>query len=168
MLLWTFLEGKEAASLITLKMCELAIKLARLQKTATSPSGRHNMQTGGLDLSQVCVVSYLMFFLAYPPSWFVTNGHLITKRRKGVIQSRDHAYQHEKSRLIWWNMLFRRRIAAPVADRLTETQATVHKCQAWFHGGMSRDKANKILQAHATTDGYVIFYSCRGSPFLFY
>ena len=52
-------------------------------------------------------------------------------------------------------MLFRRRVAAPVADRLTETQATVHKCQAWFHGGMSRDKANKILQAHASTDGYV-------------
>jgi len=48
---------------------------------------------------------------------------------------------------------FRRRVAAPVADRLTETQATVHKCQAWFHGGMSRDKANKILQAHASTDG---------------
>ena len=39
---------------------------------------------------------------------------------------------------------------------MTETQATVHKCQAWFHGGMSRDKANKILQAHASTDGYVI------------
>ena len=38
---------------------------------------------------------------------------------------------------------------------MTETQATVHKCQAWFHGGMSRDKANKILQAHASTDGYV-------------
>merc|ERR1719427_629908 len=51
---------------------------------------------------------------------------------------------------------FRRRVAAPVADRLTETQATVHKCQAWFHGGMSRDKANKILQAHASTDGYVV------------
>jgi len=50
-------------------------------------------------------------------------------------------------------MPFRRRVAAPVADRLTETQATVHKGQAWFHGGMSRDKANKILQAHANTDG---------------
>ena len=63
--------------MITLKMCELAIKLALLQKTATSPSGEQNMQTGegwvgvgreGLDISQDRVVSYLMFFLAYPPS----------------------------------------------------------------------------------------------------
>jgi len=48
---------------------------------------------------------------------------------------------------------FRRRVAASVADRLTETQATVHKLQPWYHGGMTRDKANKILQNHANTDG---------------
>jgi len=48
---------------------------------------------------------------------------------------------------------FRRRLAQPVNDRLTDTQAKVHKYQPWFHWGMSRDKANKILQAHANTDG---------------
>lgn len=48
---------------------------------------------------------------------------------------------------------FRRRVAASVADRLTETQATVHKLQPWYHGGMTRDKANKILQLHLNTDG---------------
>ena len=63
-------------------------------------------------------------------------------------------------------IFFRRRVAAPVADRLTETQATVHKCQAWFHGGMSRDKANKILQAHANTDGYVVTFHCQCDCFL--
>ena len=68
MLPWTFLVGKVAGSLITLKMCELAIKLALLQKTAMSLSGKQNIQTGGLDSSQDCAVSYLMFFLAYPPS----------------------------------------------------------------------------------------------------
>ena len=44
-------------------------------------------------------------------------------------------------------------MAAPVADRLTETQATVHRCQAWYHAAMTRDKANKILAAHCHTDG---------------
>lgn len=48
---------------------------------------------------------------------------------------------------------FRRRVAAPVADRLTETQATVHRGQAWYHAAMTRDKANKILAAHCHTDG---------------
>jgi len=48
---------------------------------------------------------------------------------------------------------FRRRVAAPVADRLTETQATVHRCQAWYHATITRDKANKILTHHISTDG---------------
>jgi len=48
---------------------------------------------------------------------------------------------------------FRRRVAAPVADKLTETQATVHRSQAWYHSAMTRDKANKILAAHLATDG---------------
>jgi len=48
---------------------------------------------------------------------------------------------------------FRRRVAAPVADRLTETQATVHRRQPWYHSTMTRDKANKILAVHTSTDG---------------
>jgi len=48
---------------------------------------------------------------------------------------------------------FRRRVAAPVADRLTETQATVHRSQAWFHINLTRDRANKILAPHTNTDG---------------
>ena len=44
-------------------------------------------------------------------------------------------------------------MAAPVADRLTETQATVHRCQAWYHATITRDKANKILTHHISTDG---------------
>jgi len=48
---------------------------------------------------------------------------------------------------------FRRRVAAPVGDRLTETQCTVHRSQAWYHAAMTRDKANKILAAHLHTDG---------------
>lgn len=48
---------------------------------------------------------------------------------------------------------FRRRVAASVADRLTPTQATVHCIQPWYHGGMNRDKANKILTGHVNTDG---------------
>ena len=44
-------------------------------------------------------------------------------------------------------------MAAPVADKLTETQATVHRSQAWYHSAMTRDKANKILAAHLATDG---------------
>lgn len=47
----------------------------------------------------------------------------------------------------------RRRVAAPVADRLTETQATVHMSQAWYHATIARDKANKILAHHINTDG---------------
>ena len=47
----------------------------------------------------------------------------------------------------------RRRVAAPVQDRLTETQATVHKSQAWYHANITRDKANKILANHLNTDG---------------
>ena len=58
MLLWTFLEGKEAASLITQKMCVLAIKSAQLQKTATSLSGKQNMLVVWLALGQVSGVSY--------------------------------------------------------------------------------------------------------------
>jgi len=69
---------------------------------------------------------------------------------------------------------FRRRVAAGVFDKLTETQATIHKSQDWFHPGMVREKANKILQAHANTDGvflvressvsggFVISYTCSG------
>jgi len=69
---------------------------------------------------------------------------------------------------------FRRRVAAGVFDKLTETQATIHKSQDWFHAGMVREKANKILQAHANTDGvflvressvsggFVISYTCSG------
>lgn len=48
---------------------------------------------------------------------------------------------------------FRRRVAAPVADKLTETQATVHRSQPWYHSTMTRDKANKILAMHTSTDG---------------
>ena len=48
---------------------------------------------------------------------------------------------------------FRRRVAAPVAERLTETQATVHRSQAWYHAAIARDKANKILAHHINTDG---------------
>jgi len=48
---------------------------------------------------------------------------------------------------------FRRRVAASVADRLTATQCSVHTTQPWYHGGMNRDKANKLLQAHINTDG---------------
>ena len=44
-------------------------------------------------------------------------------------------------------------MAAPVADKLTETQATVHRTQAWFHPSLTRDKANKILAPHISTDG---------------
>ena len=58
MLLWTFLEGKEAASLITQKMCVLAIKSAQLQKTATSLSGKQNMLVVWLALGQVSGVSH--------------------------------------------------------------------------------------------------------------
>lgn len=50
-------------------------------------------------------------------------------------------------------MLIRRRVSAPVADRLTETQATVHRSQAWFHINLTRDRANKILAPHTNTDG---------------
>jgi len=72
---------------------------------------------------------------------------------------------------------FRRRVAAPVAELLTETQATIHKDQPWFHGGMSRDVATKILQFHANIDGvflvressvaggYVISYTCGAKHF---
>jgi len=48
---------------------------------------------------------------------------------------------------------FRRRVAASVADRLTATQCSVHTTQPWYHGGMNRDKANKLLQTHVNTDG---------------
>jgi len=48
---------------------------------------------------------------------------------------------------------FRRRVAAPVADRLTETQASVHLRQAWYHAAISRDRATKILAPHTATDG---------------
>jgi len=48
---------------------------------------------------------------------------------------------------------FRRRVAAPVQDRLTEIQATVHKSQAWYHANITRDKANKILANHLNTEG---------------
>jgi len=48
---------------------------------------------------------------------------------------------------------FRRRVAASVADRLTPTQSTVHTHQPWYHGGMNRDRANKVLQAHVAADG---------------
>ena len=40
-----------------------------------------------------------------------------------------------------------------MADRLTETQAPVHRCQAWYHATITRDKANKILTHHISTDG---------------
>lgn len=72
---------------------------------------------------------------------------------------------------------FRRRVAAPVVELLTETQATIHKHQPWFHGGMSRDVATKILQFHANIDGvflvressvaggYVISYTCGAKHF---
>lgn len=72
---------------------------------------------------------------------------------------------------------FRRRVAAPVAELLTETQATIHKDQPWFHGGMSRDVATNILQFHANIDGvflvressvaggYVISYTCGAKHF---
>jgi len=48
---------------------------------------------------------------------------------------------------------FRRRVAAAVSDKLTETQATIHKQQHWFHPSLVREQANKILQTHANTDG---------------
>ena len=44
-------------------------------------------------------------------------------------------------------------MAAPVADRLTETQASVHLRQAWYHAAISRDRATKILAPHTATDG---------------
>ena len=40
-----------------------------------------------------------------------------------------------------------------MAERLTETQATVHRSQAWYHAAIARDKANKILAHHINTDG---------------
>jgi len=48
---------------------------------------------------------------------------------------------------------FRRRVAKAACEKLTETQATIHKSQPWYHPGLVRDRANKILQAHANTDG---------------
>ena len=40
-----------------------------------------------------------------------------------------------------------------MSDKLTHTQANIHKSQAWFHASLVREQANKILQAHANTDG---------------
>ena len=44
---------------------------------------------------------------------------------------------------------FRRKIEARNVDHLlTETQANIHKEQPWFHKGVSRDIAQKILASH--------------------
>jgi hypothetical protein len=48
---------------------------------------------------------------------------------------------------------FRRRVAKAASEKLTETQANIHRRQPWYHAGLVRDRANKILQAHANTDG---------------
>lgn len=51
---------------------------------------------------------------------------------------------------------FRRKIEPTNVDHLlTETQATIHKDQPWFHKGVSRDLSQKILASHCT-DGWVI------------
>ncbi|XP_023332832.1 uncharacterized protein LOC111704733 [Eurytemora carolleeae] len=72
---------------------------------------------------------------------------------------------------------FRRRVAAVVSDKLTETQANVHKSQAWFHAGLVRERAHKILQQHTAVDGvflvressvsggFVISYTYTGKLF---
>lgn len=44
---------------------------------------------------------------------------------------------------------FRRKIEPKNVDHLlTETQANIHKQQIWFHKGVSRDIAQKILASH--------------------
>ena len=44
---------------------------------------------------------------------------------------------------------FRRKIEPQNVDHLlTETQANIHKDQAWFHKGVSRDLAQRILGSH--------------------
>lgn len=46
---------------------------------------------------------------------------------------------------------FRRKIEPTNVDHLlTETQATIHKDQPWFHKGVSRDLSQKILASHCT------------------
>ena len=44
---------------------------------------------------------------------------------------------------------FRRKIEPKNVDHLlTETQSNIHKEQPWFHKGVSRDIAQKILASH--------------------
>lgn len=41
-----------------------------------------------------------------------------------------------------------------VIDLLTESQSQIHLAEPWFHRGLSRDVAQKILATH-NVDGYV-------------
>ena len=48
-----------------------------------------------------------------------------------------------------------------VIDLLTESQSQIHLAEPWFHRGLSRDVAQKILATH-NVDGYVAgFKICR-------
>ena len=93
-----------------------------------------------------------MFFMSRSGPRCDVGGNRI--QRGGAYRKWNYCNGGRGCTVVCYNgVMCRRRVAAPVAERLTETQASVHRSQAWFHGGMSRDKANKILAAHLATDG---------------
>ena len=95
-----------------------------------------------------------MFFMSRSGPRCDVGGNRI--QRGGAYRKWNYCNGGRGCTVVCYNgVMCRRRVAAPVAERLTETQASVHRSQAWFHGGMSRDKANKILAAHSGTDGLV-------------
>ena len=62
-----------------------------------------------------------------------------------IISAKDIPGQHTKEGYTY----FRRKIEPQNVDHLlTETQANIHKDQAWFHKGVSRDLAQRILGSH--------------------
>lgn len=62
---------------------------------------------------------------------------------------------------------FRRKIEARNVDHLlTETQANIHKEQPWFHKGVSRDIAQKILASHCVDGLFLVRESSVAGGFV--
>lgn len=97
MLPWTFLVGKVAGSLITLKMCELAIKLALLQKTAMSLSGKQKTyRQGGWTRARIVKSATWCSFWPTPHRdllqtgiWLQRGGEALFKAETTLINMRN-------------------------------------------------------------------------------
>ena len=59
----------------------------------------------------------------------------------------------------WWTLFIRMMLDRPIVLEKKKTWCTGSQISAIidsrYHGGMNRDKANKLLQAHVNTDGWV-------------